>query len=97
MNHDSVGEIKQVLNKKGLALKKRWGQNFMINRGAREKLIKLLNPQQAELIWEIGPGLGSMTELLIQSQCHLTCFEIDQGLITNLKEKWGDLPNKKQF
>ncbi|MBN2736463.1 MAG: ribosomal RNA small subunit methyltransferase A [Spirochaetales bacterium] len=90
MNHDSVSEIKDILDKKGLALKKRWGQNFMINRGAREKIVSFLNPTQNEIIWEIGPGLGSMTELLIKSGCRLYCFEIDQGLIQNLKSKWGD-------
>ncbi len=64
MNFDSPAEIRALLKERGLALKKRWGQNFLVNRGARQRLVEILAPLPRETVWEIGPGLGSMTELL---------------------------------
>ena len=65
MNPDSPAEIRALLQERGLSLKKRWGQNFLVNRGARERLVSLLAPEPQETIWEIGPGLGSMTADLV--------------------------------
>ena len=66
MNHDSPAEIRAELERRGLTLKKRWGQNFLINRGARDSMVGWLSPMPADRVWEIGPGLGAMTELLLK-------------------------------
>ncbi len=80
MNHDSPADIRGALEAQGLSLKKRWGQNFLVNRGARERLIALLEIRPGDKVWEIGPGLGAMTELIARSAGDLTVFEIDRGL-----------------
>ena len=85
LNYDSVSTITELLKEKNIALKKRWGQNFLVNRGAREKLISCLEPLPGELVWEIGPGLGAMTALLLEKQVKLVVFEIDRGLIACLR------------
>ncbi len=92
MNHDSKSEIRAMLEERGLSLKKRWGQNFLVNRGARERLVSLLGVQPGESSWEIGPGLGSMTELLSHAAGELTVFEIDRGLCRWLEECYGGRP-----
>jgi 16S rRNA (adenine1518-N6/adenine1519-N6)-dimethyltransferase len=79
--YDSPVEIRALLEREGIALKKRWGQNFLINKGAREKLLKLLDPQSTDYIWEIGAGLGAMTTALLAKVKELLIFEIDRGLI----------------
>lgn len=86
MNFDSPGEIRAVLEQRGLALKKRWGQNFLVNRGARVRLVELLAPQPGETVWEIGPGLGAMTELLTGAAARVFAFEVDRGLCRFLEE-----------
>jgi 16S rRNA (adenine1518-N6/adenine1519-N6)-dimethyltransferase len=89
LNHDSPVEIRTELERRGLRLKKRWGQNFMINRGARESLVARLSPEEGECVWEIGPGFGAVTELLMQRSARCLVFEIDRGLCRYLAEVFG--------
>ncbi len=69
----------------GLGPRKRWGQNFLINRGAREKILKELDLKEGERLWEIGPGLGAMTKMAAPYPVELTAFEIDPGYVEYLK------------
>ena len=73
----------------GIALKKRWGQNFMINRGARRKIVDLLNAQPGEQIWEIGGGLGALTEMIASLVATTIVFESDHGLVRHLQKEFG--------
>lgn len=89
MNPDSPAEIRAILEERGLALKKRWGQNFLVNRGARQRLVSLLELQANETVWEIGPGLGSMTVPLLERAARVMAFEVDRGLCRFLQETFG--------
>jgi 16S rRNA (adenine1518-N6/adenine1519-N6)-dimethyltransferase len=93
MNPDSPADIRVLLETRGLALKKRWGQNFLVNRGARERLVDVLSPQKDETVWEIGPGLGSMTGMLAAAAGRVFAFEVDRGLCRWLEESLHGLPN----
>ena len=86
MNHNSPVEIREVLLKQGVRPQKRWGQNFMINPRSREKMISLLKIQSDHVVWEIGPGAGALTELLLDVCNRLILFEIDHGLIRHLTD-----------
>ena len=90
MNHDSPTDIGQALEAAGIALKKRWGQNFMINRGARRKIVGLLDPQPGESIWEIGAGLGALTEMIAPLAGTTVVFESDHGLVRYLQSELSD-------
>ena len=90
MNHDSPTDIGQALEAAGIALKKRWGQNFMINRGARRKIVELLDPQPGESIWEIGAGLGALTEMIAPLAGTTVVFESDHGLVRYLQSELSD-------
>ena len=79
LNHDSVKEIKALLELMGLGPRKRWGQNFLVNRGTREKIIRQLDLKKEDRLWEIGPGLGAMTKMLAPCSGDFTAFEIDPG------------------
>jgi 16S rRNA (adenine1518-N6/adenine1519-N6)-dimethyltransferase len=87
LNHDSPTEIRAVLERRGIGLKKRWGQNFLINRGARERLVSLLDPRPGCLVWEIGPGLGAMTGMLLERGTLVVAFEVDHGIARFLREE----------
>ncbi|MGO9308145.1 MAG: 16S rRNA (adenine(1518)-N(6)/adenine(1519)-N(6))-dimethyltransferase RsmA [Spirochaetia bacterium] len=86
MNPDSPADIRVLLEQRGLALKKRWGQNFLVNRGARERLVEILDPRPQETVWEIGPGLGAMTGMLARAAGRVFAFELDRGLCRYLEE-----------
>ncbi len=76
----------------GLGPRKRWGQNFLINRGAREKILKALDLQEDDKVWEIGPGLGAMTKMAAAYPVDLTAFEIDPGYVEYLRRAMKDFP-----
>ena len=80
INFDSARAISNLLEQHSLQLKKRFGQNFLINSGARDKILTLLNSTPEDVVWEIGAGIGSMTSGLLQSGARVIAFEIDYGL-----------------
>jgi len=69
--------------------KKKWGQNFLRNRGAVEKIVAAVEPQPDEVIVEIGPGEGVLTEKLIDYPNEIIAVEIDPELAANLRTRFG--------
>lgn len=66
--------------------KKSFGQNFIKEKNIIEKIINASDIPDNTLILEIGPGAGSLTELLVQTGNNVLCYEID----TRLEEILGD-------
>lgn len=87
LNYSSINEISSVLAENGLAMTKKFGQNFLINPDAREKIVSLCNAVDGMNIWEIGPGLGAITHLLLRKGAHVTAFEIDHGFASVLRDR----------
>ena len=93
LNYNSPTEIRRVLEQLGVRLQKRWGQSFLVNRGAREAIVSLVDPEAEDDVWEIGPGLGTLTALLLPKVRSVAAFEIDRGLVTYLRENFGNWNN----
>jgi 16S rRNA (adenine1518-N6/adenine1519-N6)-dimethyltransferase len=70
--------------------KKQWGQNFLRNRGAVEKIVAAIEPQPAEVVLEIGPGEGVLTEKLAELPNELAAIEIDPDLYARLLQRFGE-------
>jgi 16S rRNA (adenine1518-N6/adenine1519-N6)-dimethyltransferase len=70
-------------------MRKQLGQNFLINGGARRKLLEALEIEPGDRVWEIGPGLGAMTAGLLERGAELSAFELDRGFIAALEEFFG--------
>ena len=91
LNYSSVSEIEKVLTANGLSMTKKFGQNFLISPDVRERIVSLIKPEKGDDIWEIGPGLGAITHLLLKEGAHVTAFEIDHGFAAILRgEAFGD-------
>ena len=86
INYDSPVALKNFLDSKGMAMQKKFGQNFLINSQARKLLVDSLKVDENTTVWEVGPGLGCMTSEIIQRGAKLTAFEIDRGFAAVLKE-----------
>ncbi|MEO8035398.1 MAG: 16S rRNA (adenine(1518)-N(6)/adenine(1519)-N(6))-dimethyltransferase RsmA [Acidobacteriota bacterium] len=71
--------------------KKKWGQNFLRNAGAVDRIVAAVEPQPDELILEIGPGEGVLTEKLVAMGNELSAIEIDPELAETLRAKFGDI------
>lgn len=95
VDYDSPAALKAFLDERGLAMQKKFGQNFLINAQARKKLIDALEIQEGTAVWEIGPGLGAMTSEILNRGAELTAFEIDHGFAAALGELFGDRKNFK--
>jgi 16S rRNA (adenine1518-N6/adenine1519-N6)-dimethyltransferase len=89
INYDSARELRAFLESRGLGMRKKFGQNFLINRDIRRKLADALNAGQGDEVWEIGPGLGAMTRELLDRGCKVRAFEIDPGFIRILREHFA--------
>ncbi len=89
MNHNSPRDISALLEELGAGLKKRWGQNFLISGDVRTRILDLLNVEAGANVWEIGPGLGSMTEELLERGARVTAFEIDWAFVRFLGDTLG--------
>ena len=77
-------------------MRKKFGQNFLINPKTRQALVDALESQTGETgeeVWEIGPGLGAMTALLLEKGFTVRAFEIDPGFIRVLKRIFGENKN----
>lgn len=90
--YDSPAAIKTFLEAEGLAMSKRFGQNFLVDPNAREKLYSALGTTEPVHVWEIGPGIGAMTALLLERGHRVTAFEIDHGFARILRGLFGDNP-----
>jgi 16S rRNA (adenine1518-N6/adenine1519-N6)-dimethyltransferase len=90
INYDSARELSAFLDEQGLGMRKKFGQNFLINPGAREKLLEALEITGGDAVWEIGPGLGAMTGGLLERGALVTAFEIDRGFSLILKDLFKD-------
>ena len=76
---NSPTAIRTFLEERGLGAQKKFGQNFLIQQSSRERLIDAIGPIEGKKIWEVGPGLGAMTTMLLEKKAQLTVFEIDKG------------------
>jgi 16S rRNA (adenine1518-N6/adenine1519-N6)-dimethyltransferase len=70
--------------------KKKWGQNFLRNRGAVAKIVEAVDAQPGEVILEIGPGEGVLTEKLVELDNPLVAIEIDPALAARLRARFGE-------
>lgn len=68
--------------------KKKFGQNFLIDESIKRQIIQAI-PNDLERIVEIGPGLGDLTQKLIQLSGKIECFEIDSELYEILLDKFA--------
>lgn len=67
--------------------KKKFGQNFLVDRYFISKIIKEINPKEGNNILEIGPGKGAITEPVLKKINHISVVEIDPDMIKILKHK----------
>jgi 16S rRNA (adenine1518-N6/adenine1519-N6)-dimethyltransferase len=83
-DYNSPTALKAFLDDSGMSMQKKFGQNFLVSGTARKKLIDSLDIKDGTSVWEIGPGLGAMTEEILLRGGNVTVFEIDRGFVRML-------------
>lgn len=82
-----------VINKHEFAFQKKFGQNFLIDEGIVKKIVREAGVTKDDFVLEIGPGIGTMTQLLCEQAGGVAAVEIDTNLIPILKETLAEYDN----
>ena len=69
----------------GHVARKRFGQHFLADDGVIAAIVAAIAPRPGEALVEIGPGLGAMTQPLLERCGHLTVIELDRDLAAKLR------------
>ena len=94
LDYESVKEISALMESHGYAMSKKFGQNFLLPEYIREKIVSGMGDISGKAVWEVGPGFGSITSVMLKKGADLTCFEIDHGFAEILRtEAFADEPN----
>lgn len=102
MNLCNQAAVRRILDEHGLAPRKAFGQNFLINPRVPEEIAeasfaeRFLYPENVSAdacALEIGPGIGALTRELSFRYPAVTAVEIDRGLIPVLADTLADCPN----
>jgi 16S rRNA (adenine1518-N6/adenine1519-N6)-dimethyltransferase len=76
-----------------MTAKRRFGQNFLVDRNVVGQIIAAVNPQTDQTIIEIGPGRGALTSLLIEKAKQVVAIEFDRDLVAQLRSKFSASSN----
>ena len=68
--------------------RKRFGQNFLIDDGIIHAIVNTIHPQPTDIVVEIGPGLGALTQPLLERLPHLHAVELDRDIVARLQKHW---------
>ena len=83
----------EIIQKYEFMFQKKFGQNFLIDTHVLEKIISAAGITKNDCVFEIGPGIGTMTQYLAENAGHVVAVEIDRNLIPILKETLADYDN----
>lgn len=81
-------ETKILMKKYKIKANKNLGQNFLIDDTVIEDIVNGAKIEKEDLIIEIGPGLGSMTALLLEKARKVICVELDKKMIQILNDRF---------
>ncbi|MAD47140.1 MAG: 16S rRNA (adenine(1518)-N(6)/adenine(1519)-N(6))-dimethyltransferase [Oceanospirillaceae bacterium] len=76
----------------GHRARKRFGQNFLHDTHVIDKIVRAINPKHSDALVEIGPGMGALTEPLLDACGKLDVVELDRDLIPILRTKFFNYP-----
>ncbi len=80
LNIATTHRTKYIIDKYNLFAKKNYGQNFLVNSSLIENIISLSEITKDDYVIEIGPGIGALSEALVQVAYEVYAFEIDKDL-----------------
>lgn len=85
----------EVLQRHNFTFQKKYGQNFLIDMNVLERVIGAARIREEDCVLEIGPGIGTMTQLLAERAGKVIAVEIDNNLIPILEETLSPYVNVK--
>ena len=85
----------EVIKKYEFCFQKKFGQNFLIDGHVLDQIIAGAGVTKDDMVLEIGPGIGTMTQYLAEAAGKVVAVEIDRNLLPILQETLADYDNVK--
>ncbi len=82
-----------ILKKYGFRFKKSLGQNFLVDENIRRKIVAAAELSSRDVVWEVGPGIGTLTQALAEAAGTVFAVELDERLLEILAETLAGRPN----
>lgn len=82
---------KNIMRSNKIFAKKGFGQNFLVDDNVLSNIVDMSNVSSDDLIIEIGPGLGNLTEYLLNTGAEVLCYEIDKDMIDILNVRFKEV------
>ncbi|MEQ8843391.1 MAG: 16S rRNA (adenine(1518)-N(6)/adenine(1519)-N(6))-dimethyltransferase RsmA [Phycisphaerales bacterium] len=89
----TLAEIKALLEARGLRPKRSLGQNFLADQNLILKLVTACAVGPEDRVLEVGPGTGTLTEALLETDAQVLSCELDDALADLLRERLGGRAN----
>jgi len=86
----SISEIRAILGERGLRPRHRFGQNFLHDKNQLTKLVEAAHLAPGDLVLEVGPGTGTLTETLLERGADVIACELDRDMAGIIADRLGD-------
>ncbi len=83
-------ETSHLINETGIVPKKSKGQNFLTDERVAQRHVDYAEIERTDRVLEVGPGLGILTNILIEKSDNVTCIELDDILAEYIQNEYGD-------
>ncbi len=93
----SLADIKSALEIRGLRPSRALGQNFLIEPAHVTRLVDASGVAAGDLVLEVGPGTGVLTDVLLERGCKVVACELDRGLADLLRERYAAQASRGEF
>lgn len=93
----TLADIKVILESAGLSPRKVLGQNFLIDKNLVTRFLDAAEPLADQLVLEVGPGTGTLTEGLLERGATVVACELDRGLAEVLRRRMPTVPGGDRF
>ncbi len=93
----SPSRVRELLERYGLHADRRLGQNFLVDAGLLNLIVRTAAPAPGQAVWEVGPGLGTLTRALAARGARITAIEKDTRLRPLLEETLAGLEVDLRF
>ncbi len=85
----TLTEMRQLLAERNIQLTKSLGQNFLHDGNQLRRIVEAASVKPSDSVLEIGPGLGPLTELLLEKAKQVIAVELDQRLVAILQGRFN--------
>jgi 16S rRNA (adenine1518-N6/adenine1519-N6)-dimethyltransferase len=91
----SIAKVKELINNNDFNFKKKFGQNFLVDKNILNKIVDGTEVDNDSVVLEIGPGIGTLAVELAERGAKVYTIEIDSTLIPILEKNFQSYPNIK--